>query len=81
MEQVLQKWHQITKCVRSSLTLDDFHYYFIYTGHNSYLTGNQLSSNCSDVPIEKALKRGVRVAELDVWPNSAKDDVLVLHGW
>lgn len=54
--------------------------YFIYTGHNSYLTGNQLSSDCSEVPIIKALKRGVRVVELDIWPNSTKDDVLVLHG-
>ncbi|PNY14037.1 phosphoinositide phospholipase C 4-like protein, partial [Trifolium pratense] len=55
-------------------------HYFIYTGHNSYLTGNQLSSDCSDVPIIKALKRGVRVVELDIWPNSNKDDVIVLHG-
>ncbi|XP_027331920.1 phosphoinositide phospholipase C 4-like isoform X2 [Abrus precatorius] len=55
-------------------------HYFIYTGHNSYLTGNQLSSDCSDVPIIKALHRGVRVVELDIWPNSTKDDVLVLHG-
>ncbi|KAF9599106.1 hypothetical protein IFM89_035385 [Coptis chinensis] len=55
-------------------------HYFIYTGHNSYLTGNQLSSECSEVPIEKALKRGVRVIELDIWPNSSKDDVHVLHG-
>ncbi|KAI4305277.1 hypothetical protein L6164_028651 [Bauhinia variegata] len=55
-------------------------HYFIYTGHNSYLTGNQLSSDCSDVPIIKALNRGVRVVELDIWPNSTKDDVLVLHG-
>lgn len=55
-------------------------HYFIYTGHNSYLIGNQFSSDCSDVPITKALKRGVRVIELDLWPNSAKDDVLVLHG-
>ncbi|KAK7300946.1 hypothetical protein RJT34_11799 [Clitoria ternatea] len=54
--------------------------YFIFTGHNSYLTGNQLSSDCSDVPIIKALNRGVRVVELDIWPNSTKDDVLVLHG-
>ncbi|KAF9625677.1 hypothetical protein IFM89_025462 [Coptis chinensis] len=54
--------------------------YFIYTGHNSYLTGNQLSSECSEVPIEKALKRGVRVIELDIWPNSSKDDVHVLRG-
>ncbi|WOK95513.1 hypothetical protein Cni_G04220 [Canna indica] len=55
-------------------------HYYIYTGHNSYLTGNQLSSNCSDVPIIKALQRGVRVIELDMWPNSAKDNVHILHG-
>ncbi|KAB1217613.1 Phosphoinositide phospholipase C 2 [Morella rubra] len=55
-------------------------HYFIYTGHNSYLTGNQLSSACSDVPIIHALQKGVRVIELDIWPNSKKDDVEVLHG-
>ncbi|KAL8251935.1 hypothetical protein R6Q59_035628 [Mikania micrantha] len=55
-------------------------HYFIFTGHNSYLTGNQLSSDCSDVPIIQALERGVRVIELDIWPNSTEDDVLVLHG-
>lgn len=55
-------------------------HYFIYTGHNSYLTGNQLSSDCSDVPIIKALERGVRAIELDIWPNSAKDGINVLHG-
>ncbi|KAJ1426366.1 PLC-like phosphodiesterase, TIM beta/alpha-barrel domain superfamily [Sesbania bispinosa] len=55
-------------------------HYFIYTGHNSYLTGNQLSSDCSDVPIIKALQLGVRVIELDLWPNSTKDDIVVVHG-
>ncbi|KAL3650265.1 1-phosphatidylinositol phosphodiesterase [Castilleja foliolosa] len=55
-------------------------HYFIYTGHNSYLTGNQLSSDCSDVPIVKALHNGVRVIELDIWPNSTKDNINVLHG-
>ncbi|CAK9173558.1 unnamed protein product [Ilex paraguariensis] len=55
-------------------------HYFIYTGHNSYLTGNQLSSNCSEIPVIKALERGVRGIELDIWPNSAKDNVNVLHG-
>ncbi|XWS71572.1 hypothetical protein CRYUN_Cryun03dG0149400 [Craigia yunnanensis] len=55
-------------------------HYFIYTGHNSYLTGNQLSSRCSIKPIIEALKRGVRVVELDIWPNSRKDDVRVVHG-
>lgn len=55
-------------------------HYFIYTGHNSYLTGNQLSSDCSDIPIINALERGVRGIELDLWPNSAKDEIHVLHG-
>ncbi|KAH9767099.1 phosphoinositide phospholipase C 2 [Citrus sinensis] len=55
-------------------------HYFIYTGHNSYLTGNQLNSDCSDVPIIRALQKGVRVIELDIWPNSKKDNVDVLHG-
>ncbi|CAA7389432.1 unnamed protein product [Spirodela intermedia] len=55
-------------------------HYFIYTGHNSYLTGNQLSSDCSDIPIKKALQKGVKVIELDIWPNSTKDGVDVCHG-
>ncbi|KAE9614997.1 hypothetical protein Lal_00048291 [Lupinus albus] len=65
--------------VHHDMTLPLSHY-FIYTGHNSYLTGNQLSSDCSDVPIIHALKRGVRVIELDIWPNASKDNVDVLHG-
>lgn len=65
--------------VHHDMTLPLAHY-FIYTGHNSYLTGNQLSSDCSDAPVIRALQRGVRVIELDMWPNSTKDDVLVLHG-
>ncbi|KAL7147867.1 hypothetical protein ABFS83_06G137900 [Erythranthe nasuta] len=55
-------------------------HYFIFTGHNSYLTGNQLSSDCSEIPIINALKNGVRGIELDLWPNSTKDNVHVLHG-
>ncbi|KAJ4786413.1 Phosphoinositide phospholipase C [Rhynchospora pubera] len=55
-------------------------HYFIFTGHNSYLTGNQLTSDCSDQPIRKALIRGVRGIELDVWPSSNHDDINVLHG-
>lgn len=55
-------------------------HYFLYTGHNSYLTGNQLSSASSIDPIIKALRSGVRVIELDLWPNSKKNDVEVYHG-
>lgn len=55
-------------------------HYFIYTGHNSYLIGNQLNSECSEVPIINALENGVRGIELDLWPNSAKDNIQVYHG-
>jgi len=55
-------------------------HYFLYTGHNSYLTGNQFSSASSVSPIITALKKGVRVIELDLWPNSRYDDVQVRHG-
>ncbi|XP_062085468.1 phosphoinositide phospholipase C 2-like [Humulus lupulus] len=55
-------------------------HYYLFTGHNSYLTGNQLSSDSSTKPIINALNRGVRVIELDLWPNSAKNDVEVRHG-
>ncbi|KAF2291649.1 hypothetical protein GH714_027822 [Hevea brasiliensis] len=55
-------------------------HYFMFTGHNSYLTGNQLSSDSSIQPIINALRRGVRVIELDLWPNSKKDNVEVRHG-
>ncbi|KAH9603848.1 hypothetical protein KSS87_005968 [Heliosperma pusillum] len=54
-------------------------HYFLYTGHNSYLTGNQLSSSSSTEPIITSLRNGVRVIELDLWPYK-KDDVGVCHG-
>ncbi|XP_037494498.1 phosphoinositide phospholipase C 2 isoform X1 [Jatropha curcas] len=55
-------------------------HYFMFTGHNTYWTGNKLRSHSSVQPIIDALRRGVRVIELDLWPNSKKDDVKVYHG-
>ncbi|XVF05321.1 hypothetical protein REPUB_Repub05bG0162300 [Reevesia pubescens] len=55
-------------------------HYFLFTGHNSYLTGNQLSSPSSVKPIKDALLKGVRVIELDLWPNSKGNDAEVRHG-
>eukprot|EP00299_Pterocystis_sp_00344_P020216 c9935_g1_i1.p1 GENE.c9935_g1_i1~~c9935_g1_i1.p1 ORF type:complete len:718 (-),score=142.25 c9935_g1_i1:38-2191(-) len=53
-------------------------HYFISSGHNSYLTGNQMTSPSSTKPISDALLRGCRVIELDVW--SGKTEPRVLHG-
>ncbi|KAI3682129.1 hypothetical protein L2E82_50161 [Cichorium intybus] len=50
-------------------------HYFIYTGHNSYLTGNQLSSKCSEAPIIRALKRE-KLDELPT-PESLKYRILI----
>ncbi|KAL8230166.1 hypothetical protein R6Q59_000497 [Mikania micrantha] len=55
-------------------------HYYIYTSHNTYLTGNQFTSDSSVRPIKRALQQGVRGIELDLWPNSTKTDVNVCHG-
>eukprot|EP00300_Choanocystis_sp_HF-7_P004974 c13810_g1_i2.p1 GENE.c13810_g1_i2~~c13810_g1_i2.p1 ORF type:complete len:844 (+),score=164.53 c13810_g1_i2:113-2644(+) len=54
-------------------------HYFISSGHNSYLTGNQMTSQCSAQPIMAALKKGCRVIELDIWND--KKGPRVVHGF
>ncbi|MCO5560669.1 hypothetical protein L7F22_014286 [Adiantum nelumboides] len=53
-------------------------HYFISSSHNSYLTGNQLTSSSGTAVIEKALKAGCRVIELDCWEREG--EIMVLHG-
>eukprot|EP00300_Choanocystis_sp_HF-7_P004975 c13810_g2_i1.p1 GENE.c13810_g2_i1~~c13810_g2_i1.p1 ORF type:complete len:809 (+),score=199.21 c13810_g2_i1:105-2531(+) len=53
--------------------------YFISSGHNSYLTGNQMTSACSPQPLVAALKKGCRVIELDIWND--KKGPRVVHGF
>lgn len=55
-------------------------HYFVYTGHNSYLTGNQVNSRSSVEPILQALRKGVKVIELDLWPNPSGNAAEVRHG-
>eukprot|EP00301_Raphidiophrys_heterophryoidea_P004680 c12016_g2_i1.p1 GENE.c12016_g2_i1~~c12016_g2_i1.p1 ORF type:complete len:629 (+),score=171.72 c12016_g2_i1:174-1889(+) len=54
-------------------------HYFISSGHNSYLTGNQFTSRSSVKPIVYALKAGCRVVELDIWNGNTEPKVL--HGY
>eukprot|EP00760_Papus_ankaliazontas_P022126 PhM_4_TR18801/c0_g1_i2/m.91554/K05857/PLCD; phosphatidylinositol phospholipase C, delta len=54
--------------------------YFINSGHNSYLTGDQLAS-ASDVRMYRyALLRGYRCLEVDCWDGSSGEPI-VYHGY
>ncbi|GKA83225.1 phosphoinositide phospholipase C 6-like protein [Tanacetum coccineum] len=53
----LNGWHTGVERVARGHMIAPLQHYFIYAGHNLYLTGNQLSSDSSEVPIIRDLER------------------------
>lgn len=55
--------------------------YYIFSSHNTYLTGHQIYGSCKAEMYSNALLLGCRLVELDVYNGKDEDGPMVKHGF
>ncbi|KAE9384987.1 PLC-like phosphodiesterase [Gymnopus androsaceus JB14] len=56
-------------------------HHFVSSSHNTYLLSRQLVGRASAGSYNHALSRGAHCVEIDVWPSSSPEGLVVTHGY